>query len=155
MKETPGKPGETVQTNPFQQSPQSMGTHITGILETTSDGVLVLNETGIVYANRAMSDLFGIPLRGLKAQGDDWTSLLGSTERARAKLGLRTAFESPQPTRKVTVEAMTRHLGKRCNTGSLTRVDADEPSFSPSCVTSRIASWSETSGNSGPSCSRR
>jgi len=55
-----------------------------------------------------MSDLFGIPLRGLKAQGDDWTSLLGSTERARAKQGLRTAFESPQPTRKVTFEAMTR-----------------------------------------------
>ena len=127
MEETADVPVEAVQPDSYQPALQSIGTHIADILETTSDGVLVLNETGIVYANPAMGELLGIPLRELQAQGFDWTSLLGSTARARVKQALRTVLEGTQSTRKVTLEVMTRHLGERCLTGSLTRVDGDEP----------------------------
>jgi len=127
MNETPGKPGEAMQTNPFQQALQSIGTQITGILETTSDGALVLNETGIVYANPAMSKLWGIPLRELQVRGFDWTSLLRSTGRTDARQLLRAALEGSLPTRTVTFTAMTRHLGERYLSASLTVVTGAEP----------------------------
>ncbi|MCJ7551363.1 MAG: PAS domain S-box protein, partial [Anaerolineae bacterium] len=128
MNETSVRPVNAVQPDPLQRTTlQAIGTQLADILETTSDGVLVLNETGIVYANPAMSGLWGIPLRELQAQGFDWTSLLDSAARVEAKQVLRTFLEGSEPTRMVTFEVMTRHLGRRSFTGSLTRLDADEP----------------------------
>jgi len=67
------------QPGPLQRTLQTIGAQFADVLEITSDGVLVLNETGIVYANPAMGDLLGIPLRELQAQDFDWASLLDPT----------------------------------------------------------------------------
>ncbi|MCD6287035.1 MAG: PAS domain S-box protein [Anaerolineae bacterium] len=127
MNETPGEPSETVETNPFEQALQSIGTQITDILEATSDGALVLNETGIVYANQAASELWGIPLRELQARGFDWTSLLRATARTRARQVLRAALAGTLPKRTATFAAVTRHLGERYFSASLTPVSGADP----------------------------
>jgi len=127
MNETPKGPAATEQPDRLQRTLQTIGAQFADILETTSAGVVVLNETGIVYANPAMSDLLGIPLRELLAQGFDWASLLSSTGRTDARQLLRAVLRDSLSTRTVTFTAMTRHVGERCLSASLTVVSGEEP----------------------------